>query len=171
MKTVLWATLSANGNYAQSSAENPPKQEAWNDFVTTAKATGNLIVGRRTFDSMLASGGVGDGPLAMLDVVVVSAHVKHLQGATVVASPPEALRFLQQRGYQTALVGAGAELHNAFLSQNLVDELIFNIAPVLEGKGLNLLLHQEENLFKQIQLLDFSSLGGGVIQLRYAVQQ
>ena len=26
MKTTLWATLTANGNYAQSSPDNPPKK-------------------------------------------------------------------------------------------------------------------------------------------------
>lgn len=171
MKTVLWATLSANGNYAQSGPENPPNQEALNDFVANAKTAGNFIVGRRTYEGMLASGGVSDGPLADLDVVVVSNHVKHLPGATTVGSPQEALSFLLQKGYETALIGAGAELHNEFLGQGLVDELIFNIAPVLEGKGLNLLLDQEKYKYKDIQLLDFKPLGGGVIQLRYAVDR
>ncbi|MDQ0877516.1 riboflavin biosynthesis pyrimidine reductase [Paenibacillus sp. V4I3] len=44
----------------------------------------------------------------------------------------------QDKGYKTALISGGADLHNAFLGQELVDELIFNVAPVLEGKGLNL---------------------------------
>jgi hypothetical protein len=33
MKTILWAALTANGNYAQSSPEHPPKKEALDDFV------------------------------------------------------------------------------------------------------------------------------------------
>ena len=55
MKTILWATLSANGNYAQSSPENPPKKEAFDDFVKQARAAGNLIVGRRTFEGILST--------------------------------------------------------------------------------------------------------------------
>lgn len=166
MKTILWATLTANGNYAQSSAEHPPKPEAFNDFVAQVRAAGNFIVGRRTFEGMQAGGG---NPFGEVDIVVVSQSVKEIPGVTVVGSPPEALSHLQAKGHTTALVGAGADLHNAFLQQGLVDEIIFPIAPVLEGKGYNILLNQDHYQYKDIQLLDFKSLGGGVVQLHYAV--
>ena len=166
MKTILWAALTANGNYAQSSAEHPPKPEAFNDFVAHAKAAGNFIVGRRTFEGMQASGG---NPSGEVDIVVVSQSVKEIPGVKVVESPQEALTYLQDKGHTTALLSAGADLHNAFLGQGLVDELIFNVAPVLEGKGLNLLLDQDHYRYRDVRLLDFKALGGGVVQLHYAV--
>ena len=101
MKTILWATLSANGNYAQSSPENPPKKEAFDDFVKQARAAGNLIVGRRTFEGMLSSGGAVGGPFSDLDIVVVSKNVGDLQGVTVARSPQEALNYLQKKGRRT----------------------------------------------------------------------
>ncbi|HZR38884.1 MAG TPA: dihydrofolate reductase [Ktedonobacteraceae bacterium] len=168
MKTILWATLTANGNYAQSSAEHPPKSEAFNDFVAHAKAAGNFIVGRRTFEGMQAGGG---NPFGEVDIVVVSQSIKEIPGVKVVESPQEALNYLQEKGHTTALLSAGAYLHNAFLGQGLVDELIFNVAPVLEGKGLNLLLDQDHYQYKDVRLLDFKSLGGGVVQLHYAVSR
>jgi len=168
MKTVLWATLTANGNYAQSSPEHPPKPEAFGDFVAQVREAGNFIVGRRTFENMAAG---GNGPFGDVDIVVVSQKRDTIPGATVVSSPREALAYLSTKSYQTALVGAGADLHNAFLSQGLVDELIFNIAPVLEGKGLNLLLDQNQYQYRDVQLLGCQPLGGGVIQLRYAFSQ
>lgn len=166
MKTILWATLSANGNYAQSSPENPPKKEAFVDFINHAKAAGNFIVGRRTFESMLAGGG---GGFADIDIVVVSKSVQDIPGIKFVESPQEALNYVQEKGHQTALLAGGADLHNAFLAHGLVDELIFNVAPVLEGKGFNLLLDKDHYQYKNVQLLNFKSLGGGVIQLHYAV--
>jgi len=166
MKTILWATLSANGNYAQSSPENPPKKEAFGDFVNHAKVAGNFIVGRRTFEGMRASGG---GGFADIDIVVVSKSVHDIPGIKLVESPQEALNYLQEKGHQTALIAGGADLHNSFLDHGLVDELIFNVAPVLEGKGLNLLLDKDHYQYKNVQLLNFKSLGGGVIQLHYAV--
>jgi dihydrofolate reductase len=166
MKTILWATLTANGNYAQSSVEHPPKPEAFNDFVAHAKAAGNFIVGRRTFEGMQTSGGNLFGEV---DIVVVSQRVKEIYGVKVVGSPQEALNYLQAKGHTTALVGAGADLHNAFLCYRLVDEVIFNIAPVLEGKGLNLLLDTDHYQYMDVQLLDFKPLGGGIVQLHYAV--
>ncbi|HEX4204430.1 MAG TPA: dihydrofolate reductase family protein [Ktedonobacteraceae bacterium] len=167
MKTILWATLTANGNYAQSSVENPPKPEAFNDFVAHAKAAGNFIAGRKTFEGMQTSGGVG--AFADLDIVVLSSGVKEISGVKVAGSPQEALNYLRAKGHTTALLGAGADLHNTFLGQGLVDEVIFDVVPVLEGKGLNLLLDQTHYQYKDVQLLNFKSLGGGVVQLHYAV--
>ncbi|QYR22912.1 dihydrofolate reductase family protein [Paenibacillus sp. sptzw28] len=171
MKTILWATLSANGNYAQSSPENPPKKEAFDDFVKQAMAAGNFIVGRRTFEGMLGSDGRAPGPLADLDIVVVSKNAEDYPGVTVARSPQEALNHLEHKGHQTAIIGAGADLHNAFLGQELVDELIFNVAPVLEGKGYNLLIDQENYRYKDVQLLNFMPLGGGVVQMHYAISR
>jgi dihydrofolate reductase len=168
MKTILWATLTANGNYAQSHAENQPKKEALDDFAAQARIAGNFIVGRKTFEAFAANGG---SPFADIDIVVVSASVKEMPGVKVVASPQEALGYLQARGRQTALLAGGADLHNAFLGQGLVDELMFNVAPVLEGKGLNILLDQDHYQYKNVQLLDFKSPGGGVVQLHYAIDR
>jgi dihydrofolate reductase len=171
MKTILWAILTANGNYGQSSPENPPDKEAVNDFVAQAKIAGNFIVGRKTFAGMQASGGdaFGEDAFANVDIVVVSTSVKEIPGVKVVEAPQEALSYLQGKGHQTALLVGGAELHNAFLGRGLVDELIFDVAPILEGKGLNILLDQDQYKYKHVQLLDFKSLGGGVVQLHYSI--
>jgi dihydrofolate reductase len=166
MKTILWATLTANGNYAQSSAENPPKKEALDDFATQVRATGNFIVGRKTFESFAANGG---GPFGDMDIVVISQSVKEIPGVKVVGSPQEALNHLQEKGHSTALLAGGADLHNTFLGQGLVDEVIFDVAPVLEGKGHNLLLDKDHYQYRNVQLLDFKSLGSGVVQLHYAL--
>ncbi|MGO4373729.1 dihydrofolate reductase family protein [Paenibacillus sp. 2TAB19] len=169
MKTILWATLTSNGNYAQSGPENPPKKEALNDFATHVKMTGNFIVGRRTFEAMRGNG--GPGPFADIDIVVVSKNTWDIEGVTVVRSPQEALAYLQQKGHTTALISGGADIHNSFLSEDLVDEVIFNVAPVMEGKGLNLLIDQDNYRFKQVRLMDCKTIGGDVVQLRYAIER
>jgi len=176
MRTILWATLTANGNYAQSGPENPPKQEALADFAAQAAAAGNFIVGRRTFEGMqdpsrISQGeqAAAGGPFAGLDIVVVSKSIQDIPGVTVVGSPREALDYLREKGHSTALISGGADIHNSFLGQGLVDEVIFNVAPVLEGKGLNLLIDQDNYRYQQAQLLDCKPLGGGVVQLRYAI--
>jgi len=178
MKTILWATLTANGNYAQSSPENPPKKEALDDFAAHAKAAGNFIVGRRTFEEMQAPSRVSqeeqanaDGPFAGMDIVVISRNIQNIPGVTVVSSPREALNYLQRKGHQTALISGGADLHNSFLGLGLVDEVIFNMAPVLEGKGLNLLIDKNNYRYKNVQLLDCKLLGSGVVQLRYGLTE
>src|SRR5260221_13488016 len=101
MKTILWATLTANGNYAQSSSEHMPKKEALGDFAIQSKAVGNFIVGRRTFEILQAGGG---GALADMDIVVGSKSVKEIPGVKLVGSPQEALNYLQEKGYRTTLL-------------------------------------------------------------------
>ncbi|KIL39258.1 dihydrofolate reductase [Gordoniibacillus kamchatkensis] len=169
MKTILWATLTANGNYAQSGPEHPPKKEALDDFAAHAKAVGNFIVGRRTFEGMRGNG--GPGPFAGIDIVVVSKNASEIPGVTVARSPKEALDYLKQKGHQSALISGGADIHNSFLGQGLVDEVIFNVAPVLEGKGLNLLIDKDSYRYKHVQLLECKPLGGGVVHLRYAIDR
>ncbi|MBB6669535.1 dihydrofolate reductase family protein [Cohnella nanjingensis] len=176
MKTILWATLTANGNYAQSGHDNPPKKEALGDFAAHAKATGNFIVGRRTFENMRNASPAPErdaagSPFGDLDIVVLSKRLREMPGVHVAASPREALDYLSRKGHETALLSGGADLHNAFLEEDLVDEIVFNIAPVLEGKGLNLLLDPNIYSYKGVRLLETKPLGGGVVQLRYAVSQ
>ncbi|WP_201003017.1 dihydrofolate reductase family protein [Paenibacillus glycanilyticus] len=169
MKTILWATLSANGNYAQSGPENPPTKEALQDFAAQAGAAGNFIVGRRTFEGMRGSG--NPGPFGGIDIVVISRNTAEIPGVKVAKSPQDALEYLQERGHQTALISGGADIHNSFLASGLVDELIFNVAPVLEGKGLNLVTEKDRYQFKHVELLDCKPLGGGVVQLRYGIDR
>ena len=64
MKTILWATLVAHGNFAQISEEKPSHKQAFGEFVARAQATGNFIVGRKTFEGFAASGG---GSLGEID--------------------------------------------------------------------------------------------------------
>lgn len=169
MKTILWATLTANGNYAQSGPENPPKKEALDDFFAHAKSAGNFIVGRRTFEGMRGNG--GPGPFADIDIVVVSKSAATIPGVKVARSPEEALDYLKEKGHPSALVSGGADIHNSFLGRGLVDEVIFNVAPVLEGKGLKLLIDEDNYSFKHVRLLDCKPLGSGVVQLRYAIDR
>jgi hypothetical protein len=49
MKTILWGTLVANGNFAQIGEDKPAHQAAFGYFAASAQATGNFIVGRKTF--------------------------------------------------------------------------------------------------------------------------
>jgi dihydrofolate reductase len=170
MKTILWAALTANGNYAQSSPEHPPKPETLNDFAAHAMAAGNFVVGRRTFEAFRAqAGGGGGGPFASLDIVVVSSATTDIPGVRRVRSSEDALAYLEAKGHRTALLAGGAELHNTFLAAGLVDEIVFDVVPVLEGKGLHLVIDRDHYRYKDVQLVESRPLGNGVIQSRFAI--
>jgi len=170
MKTILWATLTANGNYARSTPSHPPKPQALADFAAQVGGCGNFVVGRHTFQQFQAqpqrSARNAAPTFASADVVVVSRSLE-LAGATVVRTPQAALAYLQERGHTTVLLAGGEQLHNAFLEAGLVDELIVNIAPSLEDAGLRVVL--PPGGYQELRLLGSQDLGGGVFQLRYAL--
>ncbi|MBB5060410.1 dihydrofolate reductase [Granulicella aggregans] len=167
MKVTLWATLSANGNYSRSTPENPPRPQAFQDFERHARVAGNFIVGRSTFEGFAARG--PNPAFASLDIVVVSTNSPAIEGVHVVSSPSEALELLEQRGYTSALLSGGEKLHNAFLAQGLVDELVLNHTPVIEGAGLN--IHLPAGKHQVGELLEMIDLGGGVVQTRYSIKR
>lgn len=167
MKVTLWATLSANGNYSRSTPDNPPRQQAVQDFEKQARATGNFIVGRTTFEGFASRG--PNPAFTSMDIVVISTQSLEIPGVHVVGSPLEALELLKQRGYTNTLVSGGEKLHNAFLAQGLVDELILNHTPVIEGEGLRIHLPPGKHI--EGELASFSDLGGGVIQTRYLLSK
>ena len=170
MKVILWGTLVANGNFAQISEGNPVHQAAFSDFAARAQAAGNFIVGRKTFEVFAASGAEADS-MGKIDIVLVSQSIKEIPGVKVVRSPQEALAYLQARGHTTTILAGGAALLSAFLSQGLVDQLVLNVVPALEGKGLNILLDQERYQYKEVKLLDVQSLDKDIVQLHYAVDR
>ena len=175
MKTILWATLSANGNYARASATHPPKPEATADFAAHAQAFGNFIVGRRTFEAFQAQparagadGGAAPNPFASTVVVVVSTTLTVPNGLRA-ATPEAALLALRERGHTKALLAGGEKLHNAFLARDLVDELILNVVPTLEDEGLKILLPNGRR--RELELLDEKQLAAGIVQLHYALKR
>lgn len=177
MKTILWATLSANGNYARNDPAHPPKAEALADFSAHVQATGNFIVGRRTFESFQARsaraeqpGATSPAPAALPGsaVIVLVSSSLQIPGMPCAPSARAALALLRDRGHATALIAGGEQLHNAFLAEDLVDELVLNITPTLEDRGFKLVL--PEGRRRDVQLMGSKALGGGVVQLRYALR-
>jgi len=60
------------------------------------------------------------------------------------------------------LVG-GADIVKEFLKNNLIDEFIITIIPVVLGEGIPLFRNGE----RQLKLLDSKSYDSGVVQLHY----
>lgn len=166
----LWATLTANGNYARSTPQHPPQPRALADFAEQVAAHRNFIVGKRTFQEFRAqpqrSDGGASGVFASADIVVVSS-ASDVPAPAVAPSPEAALAHLRERGHERALLAGGERLHNAFLAADLVDELVLNVAPGLEDAGLKLEL--PPGRYRELSLLGSRELGGGVVQLRYAL--
>lgn len=161
MKTILWAAITANGNYMHGDSDYSWKKEVFEDFDAFALGAGNCIVGRKTFEEYVGGGGsMGD-----LEVVVVSRSIGDLAGATVVASPRDALRHLEKKGFGSALVGGGDSLLNSFLDEGLADDIVFNITPEMGGPGNHVSLSTAR--VKPLRLLESREIGAGILRLHY----
>ncbi len=106
MKTILYMSLTANGYFAQPDQTHPIPKEVLNNFTQFVGKTGNLIIGKRTYDLMRDR--IAQGGFSGIEVVIVSHSAFQSNGIGVAPSPHEALEYLERKGFDTALVGGGA---------------------------------------------------------------
>jgi dihydrofolate reductase len=165
VRTIVYASLTANGHFGRADDGRSIRPEVLTDFVAHVKQAGNVIMGRHTFDLMrsVPAGSAMSGTDS--DLVVLSGSVHELAGVQVARRPEEALAALERLGHDTALVGGGAATDDAFLRAGLVDELYLNVLPYLSGPALTIAL--AEGQFADAELLDTTTLGDGVVQLHY----
>ncbi len=169
MKVLVYATLTANGHYGIPDPDPTPK-EVIADYFEHLKKTGNIIIGRRTYDDLVKYyGGVSSFTSAGADVVILSSQAVDVSGAYLARTPEEALKYLEQKGHATAMVGGGANAINSFLQRKLLDEFYINLLPHISGKGLTLTRGEGKPLV--VKLMGTKTLSTDVIQVQYAVSK
>lgn len=170
MKVTLYMALSADGYIARADNSTPWSQEEWEAFHQATAQAGAVVVGRRTFEVMQAG-----GELPGLDIrqgVVVSRRggLSDLPRSwTVQASPQAALKYLSEQACTQALVAGGSLLNAAFLQAQLIDEIVFDIEPLLFGQGLP--LFASEALEQRLSLVSCRRIGRDTLQVRYRVER
>lgn len=167
MKTILWAEIMANGFYPVNPTSFETPDEVWAHFYGDIAAVGNVILGRKTVEEVLAAGnGFGIGDALM---VAVSSQDIAFPGAVHAGSPQAALDKVAAAGLQTALVGGGVGLLNAFLMEDLVDELILLVVPAVGGSSPILTLGGSNH--RLMHLLSSKEIGAGIVKLHYAIER
>ena len=164
MKTILYMSLTADGYFRQSDERQGIPPEILGNFVQIVGKTGNLINGRRTFD--LLQSRMAQGGFSGIELVVLSRTPAQIEGICFATSPQEALQYLEQEGFETALIGGGAQIDSAFLSQGLVDEIYLNVEPVLANKGIRLAM--PDGFEANLQLIGTAQLSENIVQLHYS---
>lgn len=166
MKTILYATLSVDGYIGQAGEGRSIPKAILTNFMQMVGTCGNLIIGRRTYDLMY---GENAGALfSGVELMVVSTSLQ-TNGVQCATSPQSALQHLNQKGFESALIGGGAQLDSAFLSNGLVDELYLNIDPRIANKGIRLTM--ADGFESDLKLMETTHLGENIVQLHYAVER
>lgn len=134
------------------------------------KTFDTIVMGRRTYEVAVASGH-GGGSYGGMKTYVFSRTLKPRSTRNLEITSEDVVefvrRFKQQEGKDICIMGGGL-LAQPLLEANLIDEIGFNIHPVLLGSGIPLfheLSHQID-----LELIECKSLKNGCVLVTYKVK-
>jgi len=157
--------ITANGMIATSDDDTPWSKKEFESFHSMVRKHKNITVGRKTYELMKEANDFKNcgNPFT----VVLSRHNNKSNDAIFVSTPKAALKIMASKGFREVLIEGGAKANTAFLSENLVDEIILDIEPMIFGKGINLLA--ESNVSKRLKLLGIRKFSANELQVHYKV--
>lgn len=131
-----------------------------------AEDTDALFIGRKSYE-LIAQAGLGffeDHSIYVFsDTLVKEEHfgVKVIRRADLVSFVKD---FREQEGKNIWFFG-GADLLASFMAQNLVDEFLISVHPIILGGGKSLFHHAKEKI--DLMLIEHKAYSSGLVQLRY----
>ncbi len=172
-KVVLSMCVSLNGFIAREDGqEDWLPSSGWDEFLIDAKAFGNIVMGRETYE--LVTELYSDFNFDNVDTkhkVVVSRNAEFVapDPYSVVSSPKEALTFLREHGIENVLLIGGGKLNAEFLRLDMVDEIWLTIVPHILGKGRPVIGNSELDL--PLTLMQCDQLSGGRFRAKYRMNR
>lgn len=169
-KVVLYVAMSLDGYLAKldgdisflSCVEQKGEDYGYSDF---SKSVDTVIIGRKTYDHVIEMG--YDYPHQDKEVYILSRSErqekefpKYFKG-----SLKGLVEELKARQGKNIYCDGGAEVINALLNEDLIDELIISIIPVMLGDGIQLFNRgRPEN---KLELINVKNFVKGLVQLHY----
>jgi dihydrofolate reductase len=128
-----------------------------------------VLMGRKTFEVAHRQNRGQKSPFPGIQVYVFSRTLSTAPGATLVSNDAcEFVRDLKSKpGREICLMGGG-ELARPMFEAGLIDEVGFNIHPVLLGSGIP--LFHEMNRQIDLELLECKPFKNGCVFVRYRVK-
>lgn len=169
MKTILYMGITPNGYIAKADGDSEwTSKEDLAGFYEQSKAAGNIIMGKGTFR---AASGYGYFPFPdAVNVVVAHERIENTWGDKVIVTekpPKEILAMLEAKGFTTAFLAGGGQLNSAFMKEGLVDEIYFDVEPLIFGKGIK--VFADADFECGLELLGTKQLNAHTVQLHYRV--
>ena len=147
-------------------------------FMKTVDA---LLIGRKTFDVMLASGQtsypgaknyVFSRSKKKREMLKKRLAVKKKPDRNVEIVTEDAAKFvreLKRRKGKGIVVFGGGELAKSLFEADLIDEVVLNIHPVLLGSGIPLFHEMKQQI--DLELVECKVLKGGYLAVTYRVKR
>ena len=160
-KTVLFIAMSLDGYIADSKGSvswlDPYNTEEtlrlYQDFYDSIDT---LIMGRKTYDQVVNELNAGSWPYPGKVCYVVTRDENLIsENAQVLAGVDSAVlqKLKEEEGADIWLVGGG-ELIRSFIRENLIDEYIITLIPVLLGKGIPLFHPEDSRMTLRLEGVD-----------------
>jgi len=139
------------------------------DFGALFKEFDTAVMGRKTYEALVANG--GDGSLTGLDVVVFSRSLppRTLERVRITnEDAPDVVKALKAQAVQDIWLFGGGALFRSLLDARLVDTVEVALIPVLLGHGVPLL---PPGASTKLELVDQKTLpASGIVALSYRVR-
>jgi dihydrofolate reductase len=138
-------------------------------FASHMAATGALLMGRATYDTIAAHGWdwpYGDTPVLVATSRPLEPLAPTVRGVT--GTPAELVAAARAAAGDRGVYADGGALIRSLVDAGLVDELVVTVIPVLLGAGAPLFAGVAHR--RQLVLRSATTFAGGLVQLRYAFE-
>lgn len=169
-KVVLYIAMSVDGYIAKhdddlsflSMVEKEGEDYGYGEFINSVDA---VIVGRKTYDKVLSMG--FDFPHADKDAYIITRTPRPAIGSVkfYTGSLKDLIHQLKSQEGKNIFCDGGAEIANELLRENLIDELIISVIPILLGDGIR--LFKDGRPEHTLELVSVKSFEKGLVQLCY----
>lgn len=171
-KLSLFIATSLDGYIAKSNndlsflklVEKEGEDYGYADFTATIDT---LIIGRKTYDYVLKEIGSSHYDNGQRDVYVITRTARMNIGRTTfyTGNLAELVKQLKSESGKNIYCDGGAEVINELLNNDLIDEFIISIVPILLGNGTR--LFKDGRPEQQLELLNTKTYDTGLTQLHY----
>lgn len=168
-KVISFIAISLDGYIAKSdgdisflsTVEKAGEDYGYSDFIKTVDT---IIVGRKTYDKILNIGFEypNDKDVCVITRTVIPDHgrIKYYSGSLT-----KLISELRNKEGKNIFCDGGSEIINELLQDNLIDEFVISIIPILIGDGITLFKSKRPLL--SLKLADCQKFDTGLVQLHY----
>jgi dihydrofolate reductase len=169
-QVILYIAMSLDGYIAKpnddlsflSIVEKDGEDYGYADFVSTIDT---VILGRKTYDWVMKQ--VGEFPHADKNAYIITRTARPTIGKTIfyTGDLTDLVRTLKSENGKNIFCDGGAEIVNELLKNDLLDEIIISVIPILIGNGTR--LFKDGRPEQKLKLVNVKTFDTGLTQLQY----